>query len=248
MRAEASVGGHYRPAIAKRFHIVAACGDHRLNADGHAPAQPHTMSRRAKVRHAWILVHLAPDSMPAQVAHRGKPAFLDVLLNGMADIAHAISFARHLKGGEKALLRHVNQALSLWADSADAYRKGAVGLPPIQDQARINRDNLALAQHRGFIRNAMHHLRIHRRADRGRIPLIVQEGRDGAVTANELFRITVKLLRGDTGLDLPFQLLKNLMQQGTRLAHLGNLRSVLDGNHFVSPSALRIASKQSSIG
>ena len=248
MRAEAAVGGDYRPAIAERFHIVAARGDHRLNADGHAPAQPHTMSRRTEVRNAGILVHLAPDSMPAKVSHRGKAALLNILLNGMADIADAISFARHLKGGEKALLRHVNQALSLWADSTDAHREGAVGLPPIQDQARINRDNLALAQHRGFIRNAMHHLRIHRRADRGRIPLIVQEGRDGAVTANELFRITVKLLRGDTGLDLPFQLLKNLMQQGARLAHLGNLRSVLDGNHFVSPSALRIASKQSSIG
>ncbi len=74
--------------------------------------------------------------MPAKVSHRGKAALLNILLNGMADIADAISFARHLKGGEKALLRHVNQALSLWADSTYTYRKGAVGLPPIQDQAR----------------------------------------------------------------------------------------------------------------
>ena len=86
--------------------------------------------------------------MPAQVAHRGKTALLDVLLNGMADIAHAISFARHLKGGEKALLRHVNQALSLWADQSDAHGKGTVGLPAVKDQTRINRDNLTFAQHR----------------------------------------------------------------------------------------------------
>ena len=174
MRAEAAVGGDYRPAIAERFHIIAPRGDHRLNADGHSPAKPYTMPGRAVVRHAWIFVHLAPDSMPAKVSHRGKAALLNILLNGMADIADAISFARHLKGGEKALLRHVNQALSLWADSTDAYRKGAVGLPPIQDQARINRDNLALALQRGFSRTAMHHLIIQRRADRGMIHLIFQ--------------------------------------------------------------------------
>ena len=94
----------------------------------------------------------------------------------------------------------------------------------------------------------MHNLAVNRRADRGRIPLIVQEGRDGPVGTNELFRKAVKLLRRDTGLNLPFKLREDVMQHGARLTHFGDLSSVFDGNHHYTPRAFIIAPKHSSIG
>ena len=91
------------------------------------------MPGRAVVRHAWIFVHLAPDSMPAKVADRGITALLDILLNGMTDIAYAISLARHLKGGEKALLEGTGVVTPKWLTFDAQNLTGTVAAMPARE-------------------------------------------------------------------------------------------------------------------
>ena len=166
----------------------------------------------------------------------------------VADIAHAIALFRNVKCCKEALLGHVDQALRLFADLADRRGERAVGLPAIQDQSRIDRYDLTLFKHSTLGRNSMHDLTVNRRADRSGIPFVVQEGRNGPVGTNELFRKAVKLIRCNPGFDLSLKLRKHVMEHRSRLTHLLYLGRILDRDHLSAPSALRISVKHTSIG
>ena len=102
MGAEAAIPRDDRPAVAQRFDVVVARRDHRLDADRHALAQADAVTGYAEIRYARLLMHLAANAMAAQVADGGKPARLDVLLDGVADVADAVPLPRDLERGEEA--------------------------------------------------------------------------------------------------------------------------------------------------
>ena len=87
------------------------------------------MARDAVIRHLRIFVHFPSDTVAAQRANRGKTAAFYILLNGMTDVADAVSFARYLERLEETFFCNVDQTLSFFTDLADRRSKRAVGLP-----------------------------------------------------------------------------------------------------------------------
>ena len=76
--------------------------------------------------------------MAAQRANRGKTAAFYILLNGMTDVADAVSFARYLERLKETFFCNVDQTLSLFTDLADRRSKRTVGLPAIQNQTTVD--------------------------------------------------------------------------------------------------------------
>ena len=79
------------PAVVLGDDVLAAHVDHGLDGDRHAVAQQRTGSASAEVGHFGVLVQLAPHAVSAHLAHDAVVAALAILLDGVADVADAVT-------------------------------------------------------------------------------------------------------------------------------------------------------------
>ena len=81
----------------------------------------------------------------------------------------------------------------------------------------------------------MHHRIVDRRADGGRVALVVQEGRNGVVFPDQLLGIYIQGSGGNTGLHSFAQLLQHLIEECARFAHFPDLIGIFQTNHYLTP-------------
>ena len=85
--------------------------------------------------------------MTAEGAHRGESTGFHVLLNRMADITDAVTFARDFERFEETFFCDLNQTLCFLADLANRRSERAVRLPSAKNQTAVNRHDLTLFKH-----------------------------------------------------------------------------------------------------
>ena len=87
----------------------------------------------------------------------------------------------------------------------------------------------------------MHHLVVHAGAQRGRVAVIVQEGRCGMILADQLFRVNVQRRSGHARLHSLSELLEHLVQKRPRLPHFRNMILIFDAYHAFAPKTFRMS-------
>ena len=92
----------------------------------------------------------------------------------------------------------------------------------------------------------MHHLVVDRGADAGRIALVSQERGNRLVLADELLGVHIQLRGAHAGLDGLAQTAEHLVEERARLSHQIKLLCILEINHWIASSVLKISSLISS--
>ena len=116
-----------------------------------------------------------------------------ISLDGCGNIKQPVAFLCELDPLEKALPGHIDQVLSLRRDLSAGEGRRAVPVESSDIGTHIDADDIALLQH-PFAGNAVDDLIVDADADAGRIAVIVEEGRDSALFADEMLHFAVDLL------------------------------------------------------
>src|SRR3954452_12787590 len=143
---ERAVLGVDRPAVVAHPDHVAAGGDHRLDGQDHALLERDAPVGRAVVRDLGLLVHVAADAVADQRADDREALGLDVLLDGVRDVAEAVARAALLDGGEQRALGHVEELGSDRRDLADGEGAGGVGHPAVLHDADVDGDDVSAVE------------------------------------------------------------------------------------------------------
>ena len=99
---------------------------------------------------------------------------LGVFLNGMGDIAEAISLPRELDALEEGLLGHADQIQGLVGHLPAGVGAGAVAVESADERTHVHADDVALLQH-PFAGDAVDDLVVDADAHTGGIAVVVQE-------------------------------------------------------------------------
>ena len=92
----------------------------------------------AVVRDLRLLVHVAADAVADERLDDREALGLDVLLDGVRDVAEPVADAALLDGGEQRALGHVQQLRRDRRDVADREGAGGVGDPAVLHDADVD--------------------------------------------------------------------------------------------------------------
>src|SRR5437868_9533317 len=176
--------------------------DHGLDSEHHALAQLHSRSVRAVVRDLRIFVQLGSDAVPYELADHAEPVGFDYILHGSADVSDGVADAHLLDSALQRSFRHFKQLLVLGRDgfiTTDCYRDGGVSVISIEDDAAIDRDDVAGLELALFRRNTVHDLVVDRSAKNAGIIVISLERGDRARFQNLFFRYPLQVHSADSG-------------------------------------------------
>ena len=168
MRRGQPIGSGCGPAVIGHHHIVRAQIDHWLNREHHPLSQSRVPIQRQVIGHCGVFVQPAPDAVPDELPHHGKPESLDPALHRAANIAQASPGDRLFNALEQCLARHLEQFLFPVGNLADNARNGLIPVVPAQFRADIDADDIAIHQP-AIAGNPVYHLLVDRNAGRGRI-------------------------------------------------------------------------------
>ncbi|MPN24927.1 hypothetical protein SDC9_172332 [bioreactor metagenome] len=175
-------------------------------------------------------MHLAADTVSAQIPNYAVAVSFRVALDGAGDVAQPVALARLVNADPEALLGHTDEVLDFRGYLADRGGKGAVRLPSVQNHAAVYREDLTVPQ-RLSIRETMHHMIVRRGTDGGGEAFVALKGGRGARVTDHLLGEAIQLQRGDAGRDVRPERFQYLMEQRTRAPHLGDLFFVLERDH-----------------
>ncbi len=181
--------------------------------------------------------------MPDELPHHREPVRLDVRLDRVADVRDPAPDLHLRDALVERFLRDAEQRLHVLADRADGNRNRRVPVVAVQLHAHVERHDVA-GHERRRRRDPVHHLLVHRRAQRGRIAAVSLEGRLGARRPHLRFRRPVEIRGAHARRDHRRELLENARDQLVRRAHLLDLRRRLADDHRTPPvitDASRIA-------
>ena len=131
----------------------------------------------AVVRNLRLLVELRADPVADELAHHRKPVRLDVRLHRRADVRHPRAGAHRLESLVERRFGHRRAAAPRPATIAPTGTvTAAVPVEPVEPRAHVDRHDVAFDQ-RPLRRNPVHHLLVHRRANRRRVAVIPLERR-----------------------------------------------------------------------
>lgn len=108
---------------------------------------------------------------------------------------------------------------------------GRIGMPAVDDQAAVDRDDVALLE-RDVIGDAVHDDVVDADAERRGVSLVAQEVRDGALVPDHLVGERVQLVRGDARPDALREHLVDTMQQQAAAPHHEDLLGSLQLHPF----------------
>jgi len=140
----------------------------------------------------------AADAVAAILAHDGEPPFLDITLDGVADIAEALA---GYAGGDsffEALAGGVEQALSLGGYFASLHRDIHVAVVAVFFDGDIDGEDITFL-HDAFARYAVHDLVVDRYANAAREAAVAQGAGDGVLAADILVGDLVEVKGSDAG-------------------------------------------------
>src|SRR5947209_7438838 len=166
---------------------------------------------------------------------------LDVLLDGVRDVPEPPARVALVDRGEQRPARRLEQALRYGADVADRNGDRGVRDPAVEDDADVDRQDVAAAEPVAT-RNAVHDHRVRRGADRPREAAVALEGGLGAVRADELLRDDVEVARGRSRPGLRAQRRQAAREDLPGGRHLLDLLGRLPDDHAtisVPPPAMR---------
>ena len=145
------------------------------------------------------LVHLGADTVADVFPDDGVAVTLHVLLDGCRDIEQPVALLGEPDPLKKALSGHVDQILRLRGDPAAGEGGRTVAVKPSNVRSHIHTDDIALLEDPGS-GNSVDDLVVDADAGAGRIAVVMQEGGDCALLANEMLHCTVDLMGCDAGL------------------------------------------------
>src|SRR5262249_52212869 len=156
-----------------------------------------------------LFVQSLADAVAGVLAHDRESVALDVLLDRRADVAEAFAGLGRADAAPHALLRHIEQPLSLGRDRAHRIGDTGIAEPALQPRPDVDADDVAFFERR-VVRNTMADHVIWCDADCRGEATIAFVGRDGAATADELLGDAVELARGHAWADMWPQCLERL--------------------------------------
>src|SRR5438094_700679 len=229
---QGAVRGADRPAVRLHEDLVAAGVDHGFDRQGHPRLEPRRGARRPKVRDLRVLVHLAADAMPDELPDDREAGRLDVLLDRGRDVAQVAAWPGLVDADVQGLLGHLQQAGRAGSDLADADGDADVRPEPLQDQAQVEADQVALGD-LAVPRDAMDGLVVDRDADRAREAVVAQEARGGAPLSDQAVGDAIELDRLDPRLACVLQRGQHRRKQAARAGHEVDLVGCLEVDHAV---------------
>src|SRR3954469_19253260 len=231
-----------RPVVGTDADPVLARRGHRLDRENHALFQLRTGARLAVIRDLRVLVHLAAHPMPDQGLDDREAVGLDLALDRRRDIADVVADANLLDRLEQRFARGLHEPRGDRRDRPDRHRHGGVRDPAVEDDADVDREDVA-ALKLVLARNPVDDHRVRRGADRAREAPIALEGRLAALRADETLGDVIQIERGHARARLRAQHLKAARQDRAGAGHgLNLLRRLLDDHCYSSSSSLSVAS------
>ena len=223
MGRERAVLGRDRPLVVVDVDVRAARRDHRLDRDRHPLREQRTAPGLPEVRDVRVLVVGAADAVADEAADDREPVAprrsaappLRCRRRGCRARAWAIP-------SSSAFCPASSSARAPLRDLADAERVRAVRDEPVQRDADVDRDDVALRDH---VRagDPVHDDVVRRDADRGRIAAVPERCGHAAARADEVLRDRVELAGRDARLEPLADVRDRLGDQAARLGHLLDL-------------------------
>ncbi len=205
-----AVDGRDGPVVILDVRRLAAGCDHGLDRQHQSGLDVRSGVGRAVVEDARRLVHLASDAVADVLAQDavGLPRDLrvalrlDVPLDGRADLADAPGGRHGCDARPHRPLGHARQLLAHRDQGGTGlirndHRDGAVAVPVLELRSAVDRHDVAGLQH-AITGDAVHHLVIHRHADRVVVPAHQLEVRLRPARTDGAVRDRVELERRDT--------------------------------------------------
>jgi hypothetical protein len=121
-------------------------------------------------------VHRAADAVTDQAADDGEALLLRGHLNRVRDVREAVAHAALVDPGRERDLAALEQALGLLGDLTDRERVRRVGDEPVERDADVHREDVAVPE-RVEAGDAVDDHLVRRGADRGRVAAVALEGR-----------------------------------------------------------------------
>ena len=188
VRRQAPVLRHRRPAVRQHLHRRLARVHHRLDREDHALRQPRPASRRCRSSES-----AAPRGARCRCRGRRTRAppktrcASTCCLHRRADVRHPRARLDRARSRDRATSSVTCSSRSASGETLpDRHRHRRVAEEPVQLRAHVDRQDVALDQ-RPRRRDPVHHLLVHRRANRRRVAVIPLERRLGARLAQPLF-------------------------------------------------------------
>ena len=116
-----------------------------------------------------------------------------ISLDGRGDVKQPVAFLCELDSLEETLPGHIDQVLRLVRNLSASESRRAVPVESSDIRSHIHTDDVALLQH-PFAGDAVDDLVVDADAGAGRIAVIMKEGGDGALFADEMLHFAVDLL------------------------------------------------------
>src|SRR5690606_27272672 len=150
MRAQRSIAGNDRPAIAQFAGFRPPRDHHRLDGKRHAGLQriadEPSLARMARppVWNLWLFMHAAPDAMAGILAHDAVTLPFDKLLDCHRNVRRFVRQDSLLDADVQRLFGHVEQPLYRRRDFANAHSERRIADKSFMDRADIKADDVAL--------------------------------------------------------------------------------------------------------
>lgn len=175
----------YGPAIRKNTNIGAAHVNHRFDGEDHAGLQAGARASFSVVGDLGFFVQFPPDPVPDKFADDRVTVFLDMLLNGRANVVQTISGPSLIDPLMQSFFGALQELLYFWFDHSDRNGGGSVADPSIQNNTNIEFDDIAIVQLAGTA-NSMNDFFIDRNTDIARKPAISQKSAFPSAFADEI--------------------------------------------------------------
>ena len=162
-----AVAGAGGPSVALGDDVLAAHVDHGLDGNGHAVAQQRARAATSIVGYLGVLVQLAAHAVSGHLAHDAVVAALAVMLDGVADVADAVTGHSVLDAHIQGLLGRAQQLQGVVGHLTDTEGVGAVAVEPLGgDGTAVTGHDVAILEH-VVRRDAVHYHLVDRGAERG---------------------------------------------------------------------------------
>ena len=224
-----AVLGVDRPVVVAHPHGVAAGRDHRLDGQDHALLEQRALAGLAEVGDLRVLVHVAADAVADERAHDREAVGLDLLLDGVGDVAEAVAGPALLDGGEQRALGRREQLGRRPGEIGPTGKVRAASATQPSSTTPTSMERMSPARELVGPGDPVHDHRVGRGADRAREAAVALEGGLGALGADELLRRGVELGGGHAGAHLP----SSSARVRTRISPAAAILSISSGDFLM---------------
>src|SRR5687768_9037414 len=181
MGRQAAVRGDDGPLVRQGPRFGPADIDHRFDRDAEAFLYLQPPLGRAIVRDLRLLVHRPADPVADVIADDAETLALDEALDRRSDVSQALPDDRRIDRSPERVLGDRYELRRLRGDLPDRDRDRRIGVPALDDRARVDAEDLALLEaapagdpvYDLFVHAGADHTR-ERREDRDAVPLEVR--------------------------------------------------------------------------